>query len=103
MLFAYNKVHPKLIRNLPRIGACDFGIPSVERSRPSCSLHQGASLWNDAPAGAAPGQKTGTRPFQPQDWTLSPNDIRQIHLVTAPTGERPNGRRLHGIFHGGNS
>ena len=58
MITAYNEVNPKAIRNLPGADACDPEILSVERSRPGCSLHQGASLWNDAPAGAVPGQNT---------------------------------------------
>ena len=103
MLTAYNEVHPKLIRNLLGTGACDFEIQSVERSRPGCSLHQAASLWNDAPSGAAPGQKTGTRLCRPRDWTPSPNHTRQVHPVTARTKKMRNGHRLQGLFQGRNS
>ena len=83
MITAYNEVHSKLIQNLPGTGACDFKILSVERGRPGCSLQQGGSLWNDTPAGAAPGQKTGTRLCKPQHSTLSPNHTQQVHPVTA--------------------
>ena len=60
MIPAYNEVHPKVLRNLPGTVDCDSEIQSVERSRPACSIHQGATFWNDAPAGADPGRKTGT-------------------------------------------
>ena len=75
MITAYNEVHSKTTWNLPGTGACDSGIQCVERSRPGCSIHQGASLLNDAPAGAAPGQKTGTQLCEPQHWNLSRNHI----------------------------
>ena len=66
MITAYNKVHPQVLRKKTLgTGACDSEIQSAERIRPGCSLRQGASLWNDAPAGAAPGQKTGTRFCKP--------------------------------------
>ena len=56
--YCLQKVQHKLVRrHLPGTGACDSENRSVERSRPGCSLHQGASSWNDAPAGAAPGPK----------------------------------------------
>ena len=76
MFAAYNKIHPKVIWNLPGTGACDFKIRSVDRTRPGCCLHQGASLWNDAPAGAAPGQRSGTRVCKPQHWSFSLNHTR---------------------------
>ena len=103
MLIGYNSVHPQVIRNLPGTDAGDFGIQSVERTWPGCSLNQGASLWNDAPAGAAPGKKTGTRPRKLQHWTFSPNYILQVHLATADTGKRPNGHRPQGSFRSENS
>ena len=93
MITAYKEVHPKVIRNLPGTGAYDSEIQSVERSRPGCSL---PSLWNDAPAGAAPGQKTGTRLCKPQHSTLSPNRTRQVHPITARTRKSRNGYRLQG-------
>ena len=89
----------EVIRNLPGTGACDFEIQSVERSGPGCSLHQGASLWNDAPAGVAP----GTRLCKLRHWTLSPSHTRQVLPVTARTGKRRNGHRLQGFFQGRNS
>ena len=96
----YNEVHPKLVRQLTGAGACDSEIQSVERSRPGCSLHQGYSLRNDAPARAAPGQKTGTRLCKPQHWLPAPNHTRQFHPLTARTRKRRNGHRLQGIFQG---
>ena len=72
MLTGYKEVHIKVIRNLPGTDAADFEIKFVERSRPGCSLHQSAFLWNNAPAGAATGRKTGTRLCKPQHWSLSP-------------------------------
>ena len=89
--------------NLPGKGACDSEIQSVERSRPGCSLHQGASSWNDAPAGAAPGQKTGTRPYKPQRWIPSPNRTQQVHRATVRARKRRNGHRLQGLSQGRNS
>ena len=103
MITACNEMHPKLIRSLPGTGAYDSEIQSVERSRPGCPLHQGASLWNEAPAGAAPGQKTGTRLCKPQRWILSPNHTRQVHPVTVRTRKRRNGHRLQGLSQGKNS
>ena len=87
MLTAYNEVHPKVTRNLPGTGACDFEIQSVEQSRPGCSLHQDASSWNDAPPGATPREKTGFRLCKPQHWILSPTHTRQVHPVPAHTGK----------------
>ena len=103
MFTAYNEVHPKVIRNLAGTGTDDFGIQSVARSRPGCSLHQGASLWKDAPAGAAPGQNTLTWPCKPQHWTLFPSHIQQVHPTTAHTGKRRNSYHTQGIFQGKSS
>ena len=103
MITAYNGVHSKVIRNLPGTGACDSEIQSVERSRPGCSLHQGVSPRNNAPAGAAPLQKTGTRLCIPQHWTPSPIHTQQVHPVTARTRKRRNGHRLQRLFQGRNS
>ena len=89
--------------NSPGRDACDYEIQSVERSRPGCSLHQGASSWKDAPAGAAPGQKTGTRLYKPQHWILSPNRTQQVHPATARARKRRNGHRLQGLSQGGKS
>ena len=86
MIIAYNEVKPQLVRqNLPGTGACNTEIQSGERSRPGCSLHQGASSWSDAPAGAAPGQKTGTRLYKPQRWILSSSRTRQVHPCKTKT------------------
>ena len=71
-------MQPEVTWNLPGTGACDFRIPSVERSTQGCSLHQGASFWNDAPVGAAPGQKTGTQPCKPQYRTVSLDHTQQV-------------------------
>ena len=103
MIFPYNEVHRKVIRNLLGTGVCDFEIQSVERSRQGCSLYQGTSFRNDAPAGAAPGQKTGTRLCKPQNWTLSPNHTRQVHPVFARTRKKRSSHRLQEIFQGRNS
>ena len=103
MLTAYNEVHHKVKRNLPGTGACDFEVQSVEQSRPGCSLHQGASSWNVAPPGAAPGQKTRIRLCKPQHWIPSPNHTRHVHPVTAHTERRWNGHRLQGLFQCRNS
>ena len=103
MIIAYNEMHPKGIRNLPGTGAYDSEIQSVERSRPGCPLHQGASLWNDAPAGAALQQKTETRLCKPQCWILSPNHTRQVHPVTIRTRKTRNRHRLQGLSQGRNS
>ena len=99
----YNEVYPQTIRKLPRTNDGDSGNQSAERSRPGCSLHQGASFWNDDPAGAAPGRKTGTRLCKPQHWTLSPKHTRRVHLATAHRGKRWNGHRPQGLFQGRNS
>ena len=37
------------------------------------------------------GRKTGTLFCKPQHWALSPNHIRQVHLLTAHTGKSWNG------------
>ena len=103
MIIAYNEVNSKALRILPGMCACDSDIQSVERSRPGCSRHQGNSLRNDAPAGAAPGQKTGTRLCKPQHWTFSPKHIRQVRPVTVRTRKRRNGHRLQGFSQGRNS
>ena len=89
--------------NLPGTGACDSEIYSVERSRPGCSLHQGASSLNDAPAGAAPGQKTETRLYRPQRRIPSPNRTQQVHAATVRARKRLNGHRLQGLSQGRNS
>ena len=83
--------------------ACDSEIQSVERSRPGFSLHQGASSWNDAPAGAAPGQKTETRLYKHQRWILSPNRTQQVLPATVPARKKRNGHRLQGLSQGRNS
>ena len=103
MLTAYNEVRPKVIRNLCGTLTCDFGIQSVERSRPGYSLHQGASSWNDAPAAAAPGQKVRTRPGKPHYGDISPNHIQQHHLATAHLAKQWNVHRLQATFQGRNS
>ena len=103
MITVYNEMHPKVIRNLPGTGAYDSEIQSVERSRPGCPLHQGASLWNDAPAGPAPGQKTGTQLCKPQRLIPSPNHTQQVQPVTVRTRKRRNSHRLQGLSQGRNS
>ena len=89
--------------NLPGTGACDSEIQSVERGRPGCSLHRGASSWNDAPAGAAPEQMTETRLYKPQRWIPSLNRTQQIHPATVRARKRRNGHRLQGLPQGRNS
>ena len=103
MITAYNEVHPKLIRNLHGTGAFYCEIQSVERSRPGYSLHQGTSLWNDTPAGAAPVKNTETRLYKPQHSIFSPNLTRQVYPVTARTGKKRNGHRFQGLFQGRNN
>ena len=98
MLIGYNEVHSQVMQNLLGSDAGDFEIQSVERNRPGGSLHQGASLWIDAPAGAAPRRKTGTRLCKPQHWTFSPEQIQEIHPVPAHTGKRRNGHRPKDYF-----
>ena len=89
--------------NSPERDVCDSEIQSDERSRPGCSLHQDASSWNDVPAGAAPGQKTGTWLCKPQRWITSSNHTRQAHPVTVRARKRRNGHRLQELFQGKNS
>ena len=62
---ATNKEHNKVIRKLPGSNGDDAEIQSAVRGWPRGSLHEGASSWNDATAGAAAARTIGIQLRKP--------------------------------------
>ena len=65
MLTGCNEMHPQVVPDVSGTYVDDFGIQSVARNRPGCSLHQGVALLKDTPAGTAPVRRTGIRLCKP--------------------------------------
>ena len=85
--------HPKVIRNLPGTNSGRFENQSSVWDKPGCSLTQGASSWNEAPAGAAPARKIGIWLCMPPHSAIYPSHIQSVHLATAGRERTQNSRR----------